>query len=795
MKKRITTAVCLGMMCLTALAQISQRKTLFDQGWEFSKDNGPSRIVELPHDWSIEGTPYAEAPMGNDGGYFPDGKGVYKKTFTVPDSEKGRVQSLYFEGVYMDAEVIINGNSLGIHHYGYTSFLKDLTPYIKYGEQNTIEVKVDNSKQKNCRWYSGSGIYRHVWLYSTDAVHFAHWGTKITTPEIDQVKGATVKVSTTIENSSDQVRNIEVSALLKSQSTKTAIQLDATAKVTIPAHSTQNVELTGKVLNPQLWTPDTPNLYDMELSVQENGKVLDSYTQAMGIRTIEYTVDKGFLLNGKPMNIFGGCVHHDNGMMGSAAYDTAEEWRVSLMKQAGFNAVRTSHNPPSETFLNACDKMGLMVIDEAFDGWRDEKNTYDYHTLIDTFWKEDLYSMVMRDVNHPCIICWSIGNEIIERKKLEILATTKKLADYCRELDPTRPVTQALATWDSDWEIYDPLAALHEVVGYNYVIQFAEKDHQRVPNRIMWQTESFPRHAFQNWCAVNDHSYVVGDFVWTAIDYQGESGIGRYYYEGETPGEHYEGLQFPWHGAYCGDIDITGFRKPISEYRRILFNPGNNKMSLAVREPNGYYGNIKETSWSVWPTWYSWDWPSWEGKNIEVEVSSRYDAVRLYLNNELIAEKPTTRNEAFQAVFSIPYQPGTLRAEGIENGKVVCTQEICTPGKPAGIRISTPDICNSKKHANGQDLQICYIDIIDAKGNICPRAAEELTFEVSGPATLVAAGNGDLKDLDSYIDNQHKTWKGRAMVVLRSQYKAGSVTLTVKGKGLKTQKYNYKLVK
>ena len=783
------------MMCLTALAQISQRKTLFDQGWEFSKDNGPSRIVELPHDWSIEGTPYAEAPMGNDGGYFPDGKGVYKKTFTVPDSEKGRVQSLYFEGVYMDAEVIINGNSLGIHHYGYTSFLKDLTPYIKYGEQNTIEVKVDNSKQKNCRWYSGSGIYRHVWLYSTDAVHFAHWGTKITTPEIDQVKGATVKVSTTIENSSDQVRNIEVSALLKSQSTKTAIQLDATAKVTIPAHSTQNVELTGKVHNPQLWTPDTPNLYDMELSVQENGKVLDSYTQAMGIRTIEYTVDKGFLLNGKPMNIFGGCVHHDNGMMGSAAYDTAEEWRVSLMKQAGFNAVRTSHNPPSETFLNACDKMGLMVIDEAFDGWRDEKNTYDYHTLIDTFWKEDLYSMVMRDVNHPSIICWSIGNEIIERKKLEILATTKKLADYCRELDPTRPVTQALATWDSDWEIYDPLAALHEVVGYNYVIQFAEKDHQRVPNRIMWQTESFPRHAFQNWCAVNDHSYVVGDFVWTAIDYQGESGIGRYYYEGETPGEHYEGLQFPWHGAYCGDIDITGFRKPISEYRRILFNPGNNKMSLAVREPNGYYGNIKETSWSVWPTWYSWDWPSWEGKNIEVEVSSRYDAVRLYLNNELIAEKPTTRNEAFQAVFSIPYQPGTLRAEGIENGKVVCTQEICTPGKPAGIRISTPDICNSKKHANGQDLQICYIDIIDAKGNICPRAAEELTFEVSGPATLVAAGNGDLKDLDSYIDNQHKTWKGRAMVVLRSQYKAGSVTLTVKGKGLKTQKYNYKLVK
>lgn len=795
MKKRITTAVCLGMMCLTALAQISQRKTLFDQGWEFSKDNGPSRIVELPHDWSIEGTPYAEAPMGNDGGYFPDGNGVYKKTFTVPDSEKGRVQSLYFEGVYMDAEVIINGKSLGIHHYGYTSFIKDLTPYIKYGEQNTIEVKVDNSKQKNCRWYSGSGIYRHVWLYSTNAVHFAHWGTKITTPEIDQVKGATVKVSTTIENSSDQVRNIEVSALLKSQSTKTVIQLDAAAKVTIPAHSTQNVELTGKVLNPQLWTPDTPNLYDMELSVQENGKVLDSYTQAMGIRTIEYTVDKGFLLNGKPMNIFGGCVHHDNGMMGSAAYDTAEEWRVSLMKQAGFNAVRTSHNPPSETFLNTCDKMGLMVIDEAFDGWRDEKNTYDYHTLIDTFWKEDLYSMVMRDVNHPSIICWSIGNEIIERKKLEILATTKKLADYCRELDPTRPVTQALATWDSDWEIYDPLAALHEVVGYNYVIQFAEKDHQRVPNRIMWQTESFPRHAFQNWCAVNDHSYVVGDFVWTAIDYQGESGIGRYYYEGETPGEHYEGLQFPWHGAYCGDIDITGFRKPISEYRRILFNPGNNKMSLAVREPNGYYGNIKETSWSVWPTWYSWDWPSWEGKNIEVEVSSRYDAVRLYLNNELIAEKPTTRNEAFQAVFSIPYQPGTLRAEGIENGKVVCTQEICTPGKPAGIRISTPDICNSKKHANGQDLQICYIDIIDAKGNICPRAAEELTFEVSGPATLVAAGNGDLKDLDSYIDNQHKTWKGRAMVVLRSQYKAGSVTLTVKGKGLKTQKYNYKLVK
>ena len=408
-------------------------------------------------------------------------------------------------------------------------------------------------------------------------------------------------------------------------------------KVDLTAGSEKEISQNIKIKNPLLWSSETPNLYLAQIQIIQDNKTIDITQNSFGIRSLKFSSKNGFHLNGKMVKLNGGCVHHDNGCLGAAAYDRAEERKVELLKSAGFNAVRTSHNPPSEAFLNACDKLGLMVIDESFDCWRESKNPYDYARFFDKWWQRDLESMVKRDRNHPSIIMWSTGNEIIERKKPEAVKTAKMLADYIHKLDKTRPVTSAMTTWDNDWEIFDPLMAAHDVCGYNYQMQRAPSDHERIPSRIIVQTESYPKDAFYNWNMVQNHDYIIGDFVWTAIDYLGESGIGRYFYPGEPEGEHWQRDFFPWHGAYCGDIDLTGWRKPISHYRNILWNDDEN-LYMAVKEPNPDSGEIKLTSWSVWPAWESWTWPGHEGKEIQVEVYSKYPSVRLYLNDKLIGE-------------------------------------------------------------------------------------------------------------------------------------------------------------
>ena len=451
------------------------------------------------------------------------------------------------------------------------------------------------------------------------------------------------------------------------------------------------------------------------------------------------------------------------------------------MKEAGFNAVRCSHNPPSEAFLDACDHLGLLVIDESFDGWRSSKTSHDYSTLFDQWWTKDIESMVLRDRNHPSVFCWSIGNEIIERKTPEAVLTAYALAGYVHKLDPTRPVTSALAAWDSDWEIYDPLAAAHDIVGYNYMMHKGPSDHERVPERVMMQTESYPRDAFANWNRLDRNAYIIGDFVWTAIDYLGESGIGRFYYKGESEGEHYQRNQFPWHGAYCGDIDLTGIRKPISYYREMLYNP-DRKLYMAVKEPNGYYGEIKETQWSVWPTWECWNWPGHEGKNIDVEIYSRYPAVRLYLNDRLIAEKPTTRNEEFKAIFTIPYAPGTLKVVGVENGKETDARILETAGNPARIQLTAD---HTEITADGESLVYVMAEITDRKGRLVPNADALIKFDVQGAGTLLATCSADLKDESAYTDSRRKAWKGRAMAVIKAGKVKGKLQVTAHGQGLK----------
>ena len=326
----------------------------------------------------------------------------------------------------------------------------------------------------------------------------------------------------------------------------------------------------------ELWSPQHPKLYDIKVG---------QLTIRHGVRAFSYDAKRGFLLNGQPTLINGACVHHDDGVIGAMAYDAAEIRKVRLMKEAGFNLIRTSHNPQTRAMLDACDSIGMMVIDEAFDGWRSEKTKYDYHLVIDSCYREDLTAMVLRDRNHPCVISYSIGNEVIERKDIRVIHTAQTFKDVVTSLDPTRPVTEALCSWDSDWEIFDPHAAVLDIVGYNYMMHKAESDHLRCPERVMWQTESYPRDAFANWKHTSERPYIIGDMVWTGLDYLGESAIGQFHYEGEQRSEHYQAKHFPYHGAYCGDVDITGWRKPISHYRDMLWNAkdGSPDIYLAVK--------------------------------------------------------------------------------------------------------------------------------------------------------------------------------------------------------------------
>lgn len=773
-----------AMIALTANmvnAQSGREITLIDDGWNFSliPDSASSvkpfqTIVDLPHDWSIVLPFDRNAPAGNDGAYLPTGKGIYTRNIDLGDEPlDGNRYFLLFDGVYERWTLKVNGDSVGFRPYGYSSVMYEITPFINSGI-NRIEVDVDNSHQRNSRWYSGSGIFRHVNLVKTSDLCIAPWSLFVTTPSVSD-KEAEVDVA------------FDVDGYEAGKATRCRIDiLDNKGKVI----TTKKLSLTGSSVNasltvsdPQLWSPVSPALYTVEVSLIRDGRLADTVKSSFGIRTIEFSAEDGFRLNGKNVLLNGACVHHDNGILGAASYDAAEARKVRLLKEAGFNAVRTSHNLPSPVFLDECDRQGLLVIDEAFDGWRDAKTPNDYSVFFDQWSLTDVGDMIRRDRNHPSIIAWSIGNEVIERKKIEVVTTARRLAAECRRLDPTRPVTEALCAWDSDWEIYDPHAEALDIVGYNYMIHKSESDHARDPQRIMWQTESYPADAAGSWRKVDGNPYIIGDFVWTGLDYLGESGIGRYYYEGQTEGEHYHRPMWPWHGAYCGDVDLTGLRKPISHYRDMLYN-GNEMLYMAVREPDGYNGKIKNTQWSVWPTWESWTWKGHEGKEIEVEVMSRYPIVKLYINGDSVGEALIDRSNAYRTIFKVPYSPGTLEVVGCDGeGTVKESRKLSTAGAPRYLRL-TPDKLSLRN--DNQDISFVVVELMDNDGNVVPDADAEIAFSVSGPASIIASGNADMASTASYTSPETATWKGRAVVAVKSTHEPGNIVLTAKSPGIKT---------
>ncbi len=726
------------------------------------QDDTTWRVLDLPHDWSIELSRGPEMPSGVSNGWFEMGRGQYHKIIDAPEEWRGKKVFVEFEGVYMNAEIFLNEHYITRHPYGYTTFLIDLTPYLKFGEQNVLKVNVDNAAQTNSRWYSGSGIYRPVWLIVAEPVHIAHWGVTVTTPQVSAEK-ATVHARVKVQNEGEEAKDVTVRFRV--------LGPDGTEKVaeevwaSVPAGGEQTVERDFTDLpDPALWSPESPNLYRLETTISADGKELDSDSTTFGIRSIEFSAEKGFLLNGQPVLMKGGCVHHDNGVIGSASYARSEERKVEIHKASGYNAIRTAHNPPSPAFLDACDRLGMLVMDESFDCWVQGKNPYDYHVAFSDWWQRDTAAMVERDRNHPSVVIWSIGNEVAERDGRSGGAQiARRQAEYVRQLDPTRPVASAINGVHGDghtWEDTDAVFSQLGVGGYNYQWQQYQADHERHPNRIMAGTESFPLEALENWQCVEDMPWVIGDFVWTSLDYLGESGIGRVY---PGPEQRWTLGEYPWHQAFCGDLDLCGFKRPQSYYRDQVWGVGE-KLYVAVHQP--YNDDLERhiTRWG-WPeVSANWNWAGHEGQTFKVDVYSRCDEVELFLNGRSLGKQPAGRANHLTATFEVPYEPGELKAVGYENGAQAAEYALRTTGEPARLHLS-PD----RATLNGAD-DLCFVtvEIHDENGRIVPTAENNVLFSIKGPGTLLAVGSGNPQTEESYIGSQRKAFEGKLLAVVKA---------------------------
>lgn len=813
----------LGIAVLFILNACSPQKTSFEReenfnnDWKFIRadvasaenpefDDSDWRILDLPHDYSIEDLaqkegvkqigPFSEESAGGGStGHVVGGTAWYRKHFKLNTADEGKRINIVFDGVYMNADVWINGFHLGNHVYGYTAFAYDLTEFLNpVEEDNILAVQIKN-KGQNSRWYSGSGIYRNVKLQKTNPVHIGMWGNYIATPEVSTEKAA-VFVETTVINSTTTKNEIVV--MVDIQDSKGEIV--ASTEKTINTNSISKVSVQQKieVIDPKLWDTENPNLYTAVVQLKNGNKIIDETQTKFGIRSIDFSPEKGFLLNGKTVLLKGACMHHDNGILGSAAFKTAEFRRVQIMKNNGFNAIRTAHNPPSELFLDACDELGMLVIDESFDQWQLPKKPEDYNLYFDDWWERDMESMLLRDRNHPSIIIWSVGNEIKERADSSGVEIVKKLKAKVKEFDTIRPVTQAVcALWEfksRTWEENDAAFEYLDVHGYNYHYGGYESDFERYPNRIIIGTESFPIEAFGNWQIVEKQPYVIGDFVWTGMDYFGEAAIGNAQLESEMSEDYSDWL---WFNAYCGDISILGYKKPQMFYRDVVWR--NSKLELLVHAPIPSGDKEIISRWG-WPNeWKSWNWEGNEGTSLQVSVYSRCDEVRLELNGNVIGTKtiseisPSSEQmenamqerkiTALAAYFEVPYQRGELVAVGLIDGKEVVRQSLKTTGKPAQIKITAED---ETVGAARNDLAYFNVEVLDENGILIPDAEIPVEFTIQGNGKLQAVGNGNPTDMKSFQQPEVNTFRGRCQLIVRSCEEGSEIIVSAKAKGLET---------
>jgi beta-galactosidase len=700
-----------------------------------------------------------------DTGYTVGGVGWYRLRFAVPDKEK-QVR-VVFDGSYMETTVWINGREVGRHLYGYSPFGFDLTPHLKPpGDNNVLAVRVENSG-KNSRWYAGAGLYRPVHLEVTGRLAVAPWGVTVTSSNITP-EHATVSVRAEIVNSGVESQTLVRARIVDDRGATIASNESSLFVPTAGAVTSLDIDLP----NPRLWSPSSPSMYRAVVTVLPGSTPTDEVAVPFGIRSLAWNAHEGLLLNGKSIKLKGGCIHHDQGPLGAAAFPRAEERRVELLKAAGYNAIRCSHNMPSASFLEACDRLGMLVIDEAFDMWNKPKNPQDYSRFFKEHWREDVEAMLRRDRNHPCVIFWSIGNEIPERGDALGAATAKTLADFIRAKDPTRPVT---AAYNEVSESADPFLDALDICGYNYSPDSFERDHVRKPTRVMFTTESYPRDSFKYWSRVERFPYVIGDFIWTAWDYRGESGIGHTMAEGEG-GSYLMG--WPWNQSNCGDFDSCGFVKPQGLYRQVLW--GARPMAILVEDsPVG-----KERRPDLWG-WREespcWTWPGTEGLERTIRVYAQGEKVRLLLNGSEVGVQDI--NEEQVALFKTPYKPGTLVAELIKkDGAGSVEQKLMTAGKPELFRLTADRPIFSSAR---ESITYVSVEIVDANKTLVPTNLP-ITVTVSGAGTLEAFGTGDPTSTRSVKSESQILWKGRGMAIVRANGRSGKVALHVKAPGIPT---------
>jgi beta-galactosidase len=789
----------------------------FNENWRFFHgdasgadavefDDSAWRTLDVPHDWSIEDRPastneasdavwastsdplrtgpfdmYKSAGEGATG-WTVGGVGWYRKTFTQAQLPPGGNAELRFEGVYMNCDVWANGAHLGNHPYGYTEFAFDITPHLKDG-RNTVSVRVNNAG-RNSRWYSGSGIFRKVWLDVTGDLRIPAYGVFVTTGDVAQ-DAAVVNVAVTLESGSSADRQASVRARLLDDRGVAAGEAQQT--LSVPAGANESTTCVVRLSNPRLWSPDHPQLYRAEVTVEADGKVADSTALQIGIRKLDIDAAQGLRINGQSYKLHGGCVHHDNGPLGSACIPRAEERRVENLKANGYNAIRTSHNPPSPAFLDACDRLGMMVLDEAFDCWQAAKNPDDYHLYFDDWWQRDLGSMVLRDRNHPSVVLWSIGNEVKERAEPQGIEIGKRLAAYVHQLDPTRKVTAAITgPYDhpgQTWKDMQPAFTYLDVGGYNYQMSDYEKDHVTYPDRVMVGTESYPSAVFQNWEAIERDSWVIGDFVWTAMDYMGESGVGKASLSRAQQASRFGGgggpNGYPWFDAFCGDIDLIGNKKPQSYFRDVVWRRSKVEMAVQRPIPEGYVERASGWGWS--DELRSWTWPGFEGSPLTVRVYTRGDKVSLLLNGKEVGAKQLTPADALKAEFTVPYASGELKAVAYQGGQEIGNIAFATVGKAQKL-VLTPD--RPKMKASRDDLSYVMVKVVDDKGRLVPDAVVPVSFSLKGVGELAAVGSGNPREVASFRQPHRNTFHGMCVAVVRPAGSFGAIELRADSPGL-----------
>ncbi|OXM85669.1 glycoside hydrolase family 2 [Paenibacillus rigui] len=768
------------------------RKTeLFNANWLFIKGNYAGAhessfnedgwsSVNLPHDWTIEESFDPQMVYGGTQAYLPRWTvGWYRKRFTVEANDKEQKYFIQFDGIHHNSEVWLNGHFLGRRPYGYVSFQYDLSPYLNREGENVLAVKVDNTVMPPDRWYSGSGIYRNVWLITTDPLHIAEWGTYITTPVIS-AEAATVFVRTQVINQYEESAACTIVTEIMDH------EGNFVGKVQVDGHLSggELVEFpqTVEVPSPRFWSPDQPALYYAHTWITYEGNAVDHYITPFGIRKVLLDKNKGLFLNGVNLKLKGVCLHHDLGCLGAAYNDRAMERRLGILKDMGCNAIRLSHNPMAAELLDLCDRMGFLVIAEAFDKW---KSLY-YGQLFEEWWEKDLESMLVRDRNHPSIFMWSVGNEVENQGQESMLEMLELLVNFCHEKDTTRPVTCALEPHNRPLTLQQgsikdkvrhtmKMAAKMDILSLNYQEQWYEHYREAMPDMLIVGSETFPffrgkgnrvkaYEPMNPWFDVVNKDYVIGQFVWVGIDYLGEA-------------------EYPSKGWSSGLIDTCGFRKPVSYLQQSLWSD-KPVVHMAVFDDTAKQGHHPRWTmhWKSPQMVSSWTLPHFEGTLVRMVVFTNCESVELVLNDEVIGEKSMADFPDKMMIWHLPYMPGTLVARGKNKGNVVCVHEMTTAGGPSQLSLM-PD--RTVISADGVDLVHVEVNIMDDDGTLVPYAVHDIQFELSGEGTIVGVDNGDLTSDEPYKGNRRKAYGGKCLVIIQSSSHKGSIQLTAVSEGLR----------